>query len=129
MPDDANRVQVADLLDAEHARPVVAAERRVAPGLVDGAVELGEVDVGDRLAVLEDDVAVGAGERALVVEAQRLGDDQVAVLGQPQGDVGVDDVGGLRERRSGRRERGDRSREQREGEPRSARVLTRSLPG
>ena len=69
VPDDADRVGVADLLDAERARAVVAAERGVGAGLVDGAALLAEPDVGDRLAVLEDDVAVGARERAVVVEA------------------------------------------------------------
>ena len=74
---------------AEATGEVEAAEGRVAAGLVARAA-LAEPDVGDLLAVVEVDVAVGALEVAVVVEGERLGDEQVAVACQAQGDVGVD---------------------------------------
>ena len=99
VPDDPERV--AEVNGPEHAGPVVAAERGVAARARTACPSWLTVTSVILLAEVEDDVAVGALEVAAVVEGQPLGDQQGAVGREAQRDVGVGDVGALRERRPG----------------------------
>ena len=102
MPDDP--VALGRGLGAEDAGTVVAAEPVLPPGANALAV-LAHRDVADPFAVAECDISVGALEVPVVVEGQLLGDQQAAVVGEPQVDVGVGDVGAARRGRGGDRER------------------------
>ena len=106
VPDDP--IAVAEVDGAEDAGPVEAAEPGVATGL-ELLTVLAHLDVGDPLAEVEVDVAVGALEVAVVLEREPLGDQQGAVGSEPQRHLGAGDVGAARERRPGEGQgRGDR---------------------
>ena len=114
VPHDAQALR--PVLDAELARQVAAAERRVAARRV-ACAALADLHVVCGHSLRERNVAVGAGEEAVEAERQVLAHQHLAVARDGDVDARLRDREALvRERRGGRGERRDESQD----EPRAA---------